>query len=123
MNEPNANVIQDILDFLILLALSHEPMGSFSVEQNVEQRARRFFEVGPGLVEAALQRLERMGWLDAELHERENLFQEKIYSLTHAGKEQFEGDRERRASTLARFVEEGSGVVYEFGTVKPNSWN
>ena len=59
MNEPNADAIEGIVDFLILSTLSVGPMESFSIDQRVERKVGRLFQVPPGLVSAALQRMER----------------------------------------------------------------
>ncbi len=107
MNEQNTDVIQGTLDMLILKTLSLEPMHGFGITRRIEQISRGVFKVNPGSLLTAFQRLERVGWLDAEWRQTENSRRAKFYSLTRAGKRQLEvetADWARRASAIARLL-------------------
>lgn len=103
----NTDVIQGTLDMLILKTLSLEPMHGFGIARRVEQISRGVFKVNPGSLLAALQRLERAGWLDSEWNQTPNSRRAKFYKLTRAGRKQLEvetADWTRRASAVARLL-------------------
>ncbi len=107
MEEQTTDVIQGTLDMLILKTLSLEPMHGFGITRRIEQTSRGVFKVNPGSLLTALQRLERNGWLDAEWRQTENSRRAKIYSLTKAGRKQFESETanwSRRVSAIARLL-------------------
>ncbi|MBC7924542.1 MAG: PadR family transcriptional regulator [Bryobacteraceae bacterium] len=107
MGEQNTDVIQGTLDMLILKTLSLEPMHGFGIARRIEQVSKGVFKVNPGSLLTAFQRLERVGWLDAEWRVTENSRRAKFYSLTRAGKKQLEvetADWTRRASAIARLL-------------------
>jgi len=107
MDQENTDVIQGTLDMLILKTLSLEPMHGFGIARRVEQISRGVFEVNPGSLLTALERLTRAGWLDAEWRQTENSRRAKFYTLTRAGKKQLEietADWTRRASAVARLL-------------------
>jgi len=107
MDEQSTDVIQGTLDMLILKTLSIEPMHGFGIARRIEQISRGVFKINPGSLLTAFQRLERMGWLEAEWRETENSRRAKFYSLTRAGKKQLEVETAnwtRRASAIARLL-------------------
>ncbi len=107
MDKPNTDVIQGTLDMLILKTLSLGPLHGFGIARRVEQISRGVFKVNPGSLLAALERLERAGWLDAEWRETENSRRAKYYTLTRAGRKQLEvetADWTRRAAAVARLL-------------------
>src|SRR5690242_8707000 len=107
MDEPNTDVIQGTLDLLILKTLSLAPMHGFGIARRIEQISRGVFEVNPGSLLVAFQRLERQGWLDAEWQQTESGRRAKVYSLTRAGRKQLDAetsDWERRATAVARLL-------------------
>ena len=111
MDEPTTDVIQGTLDMLILKTLSLEPMHGFGIARRIEQISRGVFKVNPGSLLTAFQRLERVGWLDAEWRQTENSRRAKFYTLTRAGKKQLEietADWSHRASAIARLLREGA---------------
>ena len=61
------DVIQGTLDMLILKALSLEPMHGFGIARRIEQTSQGVFKVNPGSLLVAFQRLERAGWIDADV--------------------------------------------------------
>ena len=107
MDTPKTDVIQGTLDMLILKTLSLEPMHGFGIARRVEQISRGVFKVNPGSLLTALNRLERSGWLEAEWRQTANARRAKYYSLTRAGRRQFDSqaaDWTRRASAVARIL-------------------
>src|SRR4030095_831077 len=90
MEEPNTDVIQGTLDMLILKTLSLESMHGFGIARRIEQISRGVFTINPGSPLAAFQRVERVGWLDAEWRQTENSRRAKFYSLTRSGRKQLE---------------------------------
>jgi len=107
MDEPNTDVIQSTLDMRILKTLSLEPMHGFGIARRMEQITRGVFQVNPGSLLTAFQRLERVGWLDSEWRQTDNSRRAKFYSLTRSGRKQLEvetADWNRRASAIARLL-------------------
>jgi PadR family transcriptional regulator len=107
MNDANTDVIQGTLDLLILKTLSLEPMHGFGISRRIEQMSRGVFKVNPGSLLVALQRLERNGWLDGEWRQTENSRRAKFYTLTRAGRKQFDHETAewtRRAGAIARLL-------------------
>src|SRR3984893_11520301 len=107
MTDANTDVIQGTLDMLILKTLSLQPLHGFGIARMVEQTSGGVFKVNPGSLLAALQRLERAGWLDSAWRETENSRRAQFYSLTRSGKKQLEAetaDWTRRASAIARLL-------------------
>jgi transcriptional regulator len=107
VDEQNTDVIQGALDMLILKTLSLEPMHGFGIARRIERVSRGVFKVNPGSLLTAFQRLERLGWLDAEWRQTENSRRATFYSLTRAGKKQLEVETAswtRRATAIARLM-------------------
>ena len=107
MDFESTDVIQGTLDLLILKTLSLEPMHGFGIARRIEQISRGVFKVNPGSLLTALQRLERMGWLDAEWRHSDNGRRAKYYALTRAGRKQLEvaaAGWNRRAAAIARLL-------------------
>ncbi len=107
MAAPSTDLIQGTLDMLILKTLSLEPMHGFGIARRIEQASRGVFKVNPGSLLTALKRLERAGWLDAEWRLSENGRRARYYTLTRAGRRQFEtetADWARRTSAIARLL-------------------
>lgn len=107
MSEPTTDLIQGTLDMLIFKTLSLEPMHGFGITRRIEQTSRGVFKVNPGSLLTALKRLERAGWLDAEWRLSDNGRRARYYTLTRAGRRQFEAetaDWTRRASAIARLL-------------------
>ena len=107
MDEYGTDVIQGTLDMLILKTLSLEPMHGFGIARRIEQISRGVFKVNPGSLLTALQRLERMRWLDSEWRQTENARRAKFYTLTRGGRKQLDVETAnwtRRASAIARLL-------------------
>lgn len=107
MEESGTDVIQGTLDMLILKTLSLEPLHGFGIARRIEQISRGVFKVNPGSLLTAFQRLERVGWLEAEWRQTDNSRRAKYYSLTRSGRKQLEVETanwNRRASAIARLL-------------------
>jgi len=103
----NTDVIQGTLDMLILKTLSLEPLHGFGIARRIEQISRDVFKVNPGSLLAALQRLERAGWLDAEWRTSDKARRAKYYALTRLGRKQLDietADWKRRTAAVARLL-------------------
>lgn len=105
--QPTTDVIAGTLDMLILKALSLEPMHGFGVARRIEQTSRGVFKVNPGSLLTAFQRLERDGLVEAAWRQSDSGRRAKYYTLTRAGRRQFEvetADWARRAGAVARLL-------------------
>lgn len=106
-NQSSTDVIQGTLDMLILKALSLEPMHGFGIARRIEQTSRGVFKVNPGSLLTAFQRLERDGLIDAEWRVTDNARRAKYYTLTRAGRRQFDVETAswaRRTAAVARLL-------------------
>jgi PadR family transcriptional regulator len=90
MNETDrkSDLLQGTLDLLILKALAAEPMHGLAVSRRIAQVTRGTFEVKPGSLFPALQRLEQEGWLTSSWGRSESNRRAKYYALTRAGRRQ-----------------------------------
>lgn len=108
MPEPDTDVIQGTLDMLILKTLSLEPLHGFGIARRIEQVSHGVFKVNPGSLLTAFQRLERLGWVNAEWRQTEHARRAKYYSLTRAGRKQLAVETSnwnRRVEAIARLLE------------------
>jgi PadR family transcriptional regulator PadR len=83
-----SDLLQGTLDLLILKALAAEPMHGLAVSRRIAQVTRGTFEVKPGSLFPALQRLEQEGWLTSSWGRSESNRRAKYYALTRAGRRQ-----------------------------------
>jgi PadR family transcriptional regulator PadR len=86
--ERKSDLLQGTLDLLILKALAAEPMHGLGVSRRIAQVTRGTFEVKPGSLFPALQRLEQEGWLSSSWGRSESNRRAKYYALTRAGRRQ-----------------------------------
>lgn len=101
-------LLQGTLDLLILKTLSLEPMHGWAISQRIRQISADEFSVNQGSLYPALHRLERRGWIAADVGAAENNRQVKIYRLTRLGESRLADEREswnRLAATMARILE------------------
>lgn len=83
-----SDLLQGTLDLLILKALAAEPLHGLAVSRRIAQVTRGTFEVKPGSLFPALQRLEQEGWLASSWGRSESNRRAKYYALTRAGRRQ-----------------------------------
>jgi DNA-binding PadR family transcriptional regulator len=115
MNEPNSDILQDTIDFLILSTLGQDPMTSTQLEEQIERKLQRYLGLGLDVLGDSLLRLQQLRWLTVESRATPMALSERIYSLTPAGRARLEAGRARQASALAQFVEEGHALTHSFG--------
>jgi PadR family transcriptional regulator, regulatory protein PadR len=85
-----SELLRGTLDLLILKALSLGPLHGLGVARRVEQITGGTFQVKPGSLFPALHRLEEKGWLGSEWGVSESNRRAKYYTLTKAGRSQFQ---------------------------------
>src|ERR1700740_754734 len=91
---PSTDLLQGTLDVLLLKTLALEPMHGWGIAQRIQQVSKDVLQVGQGSLYPALHRLEYKGGIKAEWGPSENNRRAKYYSLTRAGKEQLEAERD-----------------------------
>jgi len=89
MGKPT-DLVQGTLDLLILKILSLEPRHGWAIAKRIQQISKDALQVQQGSLYPALYRLEQQGWIKAEWRETETGRQAKFYTLTRAGRKQFE---------------------------------
>ena len=80
------NVLQGTLDLLILRTVSHDAMHGWGIMQRLKQLTNDVFQVTPGSLFPALQRLEESGRVVGEWGNFQNNRKAKFYSITKAGR-------------------------------------
>ncbi|HKA00128.1 MAG TPA: PadR family transcriptional regulator [Candidatus Solibacter sp.] len=89
MSRPS-DLIQGTLDLLILKTLSLEPQHGWAIGRRIQQFSNQELQITQGALYPALHRLEQQGWLRAEWRASETGREAKYYSLTRAGRTQFQ---------------------------------
>ena len=92
------DVPQGTLDFLLLRLLAREPMHGWGLMQRLRELTDDVFQVTPGALFPALQRIEEYGWASAEWRTSDNNRRGRSYAITRAGRRQ----PGRRAGPLER---------------------
>jgi PadR family transcriptional regulator PadR len=100
MGKPT-DLLQGTLDLLILKTLALAPMHGWGITLRIQQTTAEILQVRPGALYPALHRLEHQGWIHAKWGETAAGRRAKYYSLTRAGRRQFEreADQWRRLSS------------------------
>lgn len=93
MDKDKAELLQGTLDMLILKALQLEPMHGFGLSQRLKQMSADVFQVEMGSIYPALVRLEKEGWIKGEWDVSDNNRKARYYSVTAAGRKQFEEEK------------------------------
>ena len=83
-----SDLLQGTLDLLIPKALAAEPLHGLAVSRPISQVTQGTFEVKPGSLFPALQRLEQEGGLTSSWGRSESNRRAKYYALTRAGRRQ-----------------------------------
>ena len=84
------DILQGTLDLLILKVAALGPIHGYAIAQRIQQISRDVLLVQQGSLYPALHRMEAKGWLKAEWADTETGRQAKFYSLTKAGRRQFD---------------------------------
>jgi PadR family transcriptional regulator len=95
MPSPPSDLLQGTLDLLILKALALEQLHGMGIARRIAQITDGTFDVKPGSLFPALHRMEQAGWLNSSWGESETNRRAKFYSLTKAGRKQFQTESER----------------------------
>jgi transcriptional regulator len=82
------DVPQGTLDLLILRIIAREPMHGWGIMQRLRHLTDDVFQVTPGSLFPALQRLEDNGWAAGTWDTSENNRRAKYYAITRAGRRQ-----------------------------------
>jgi PadR family transcriptional regulator PadR len=90
MDPQKSDLLQGTLDVLILKIVALEPIHGYGIAQRIRQISNAVLQVQQGSLYPALHRLEKRGWLRAELGEAETGREAKFYSLTRMGRKQLE---------------------------------
>ena len=86
-------LIQGTLDLLILKTVAQGPVHGYGIAQKIMLTSREKLQVQQGSLYPALHRLERKGLLKSEWQESDSGPMAKIYTLTPAGRKQFQEER------------------------------
>jgi transcriptional regulator len=87
-------VLRGTLDMLILKTLSLQPLHGLGVSRRIDQITEGIFQVKPGSLFPALQRLEQEGWIKGTWGESENNRRAKYYQLTAAGRRRLGAEKQ-----------------------------
>ncbi len=88
MTAEKTDLLQGTLDLLVLKALAGGPLHGLGVSRRIGLVTRGAFEVKPGSLFPALNRLEESGWVAGSWGRSENNRRAKFYTLTRAGQRQ-----------------------------------
>ena len=111
MPESSISLVQGTLDMLILKTIALQPMHAWGIAQRILETSRGVFDVNPGSLFPALQRLERAGLVDPEWKTSENNRRARYYSLTKAGARKLSSetrDWKRQMAAIARILQTAS---------------
>ena len=96
------DVPQGTLDLLVLRIIAREPLHGWGIMQRLRQLTNEVFQVTPGSLFPALQRLEENGWASGAWDTSENNRRAKYYAITKAGRKQLANEEEHwKAITVA----------------------
>jgi PadR family transcriptional regulator PadR len=107
MPSSKSEVLQGTLDLLVLKTLdSLGPTHGFGIALRIQQVSKDLLQLNQGTLYPALLRLEQRGWIASKWGVSENNRKAKYYSLTRAGRKQFEQEVESwdRMSTMINRV-------------------
>ena len=89
------DVLQGTLDLLILRLISRESMHGWGIMQRLGHLTDGVFQVTPGSIFPALQRIEENGWAVGKWGVSENNRKARFYLITKAGRKQLAREEER----------------------------
>ena len=90
-----ADVLKGSLDFLILKALSLEPMHGWGISAAIARISNGAFVVGQGSLYPALHRFETRDWVASHWRTTENNRVARYYELTATGRHALADEMER----------------------------
>jgi len=94
------------LDMLVLRVLSRGELHGWGITNKLELLSKSALQVDEGSLYPSLYRMEDKGWIEAEWKMTEKNRRAKYYSLTRAGRKQFETEQENwdRMSAIIALV-------------------
>lgn len=111
MPADRTDLLQGTLDLLVLKALVGGPLHGLGVSRRIALATRGAFDVKPGSLFPALNRLEESGFVASEWGRSENNRRAKFYTLTKAGQKQLAAEARQwtRIAGAIGLALEGSG--------------
>jgi transcriptional regulator len=94
MSSSRFPIPQGTLDMLILQILSLEPAHGYGIAQRLQQISNAVVRPNQGSLYPALHRLEQKGWVKAEWKQSETGREARFYSLTRAGRQQLQREKD-----------------------------
>ena len=108
MGIQKTDLVQGTLDLLILKIIASGSIHGYGIAQRILATSREILQVQQGSLYPALHRLERKGLIKSEWRQSANGPMAKLYSLTPAGRKQFQQEVEqwqRYAGAVALVLE------------------
>jgi PadR family transcriptional regulator, regulatory protein PadR len=93
--ESQMDLLQGTLHLLLLKSLALGEMHGLGIARRIEQLTRGTFQVKPGSLFPALQRMKENGWVTSSVGKSETNRDAKYYRLTRAGRKQLESETEQ----------------------------
>jgi PadR family transcriptional regulator PadR len=90
--ENQLDLLQGTLHLLILKSLALGELHGLGIARRIEQLTRGTFQVKPGSLFPALQRMKENGWVTSSVGKSETNRDAKYYRLTKAGRKQLENE-------------------------------
>jgi transcriptional regulator len=84
------DVPQGTLDLLVLRVVARGPMHGWGLMKELSRLTEDVFQVTPGALFPALQRIEENGWVSGEWGVSENNRRARFYTITKAGRRQLQ---------------------------------
>ena len=103
MTAEKSDLLQGTLDLLVLKALAGGPLHGLGVSRRIGLITRGAFEVKPGSLFPALNRLEENGWVAASWGRSETNRRARFYTITRAGQKQLAAE-EREWARVANAI-------------------
>ena len=102
MTAPPAEVPYGTLDLMVLKTLdTMSPLHGYGIARRIEQVAQGSLALNQGTIYPALLRLEQKGWIKSEWGSSENNRRARFYSITKAGRKQFQAEADSWARTVS----------------------
>jgi transcriptional regulator len=102
-----ANIQPGTLDMLVLKVLSVQPEHGWGIGQRLQQASRGVFDVNPGSLYPALQRLLARGWIRSQWRMTDSNREARYYELTRSGRARLLRERagwERQVEAVGRVL-------------------
>jgi transcriptional regulator len=102
-----ANIQPGTLDMLVLTVLSAQPEHGWGIGQRLQEASRGVFDVNPGSLYPALQRLLARGWIRSEWRMTDSNREARYYQLTRSGRARLARERagwERQVEAVGRVL-------------------